>query len=101
MEYDSKTGWQTCSPEPGFPLQVVPPEHRVLRGFDVVTFSQGNAPEHSPLSCNGLAEQIGTNAFCLLGSLEEAKALLEAGRFTHSEPGPYRILAVYTVPTPA
>jgi hypothetical protein len=100
-EYLPESGWRTYTPEPSFPLQVVAPERPILRGFDVVTYSQGNAPECSPLSCNGLAEQIPTNAFCLLDSLEETKALLDAGRFTHAEPGPYRILAVYTVPLPS
>ena len=97
QEYDSETGWALYRPEPSFPLQVVPPGEKTLRGFDVVTYSQGNSPECSPLSCNGLAAEMPVNEFCLLNSLEEAKALLDAGRFTHSEPGPYRIIAVYAV----
>jgi hypothetical protein len=48
------------------------------------------------LSCNGLAAEIETNQHCLLRSLEEAQQLLESGRFDNSEPGPFRILAVYS-----
>jgi len=33
----------------------------------------------------------------LLQSFEQARALLENGTFNDSEPGPYRILAVYSV----
>ena len=95
-EYDPESRWAPYRPEPAFPLGLEPPAAKTLRGFDVVTYSQGNSPEHSPLSCNGLAAEMKVNEFCLLESLEEAKALLEAGRFTLSEPGPFRILAVYT-----
>ena len=97
QEYDPESGWAPYQPEPAFPLRVGPPETKTLRGFDVATFSYHNSVECSPLSCNGLAAEITVNEFCLLKSLEEAKALLEAGRFIPSEPGPYRILAVYTV----
>ena len=96
-EFDPESGWAAYQPEPSFPVQVVPPENKILRGFDVVTFSHRNSPECSPLSCNGLASEMPVNEFCLLKSLDEAKALLEAGRFKHSEPGPYRIIAVYAV----
>lgn len=95
-EYDPESGWVSCLPEPSIPSHIVPPVRKTLRGFDVVTYSQGHAPECSPLSCNGLAAELRTNEFCLLDSLEEAAALLESGRFKHSEPGPYRIIAVYT-----
>lgn len=94
-EYDPGVGWKPCHAEPSFPTRVEPPDTKILRGFDVVTFSQGNAHECSPLSCNGLAAEMPVNAFCLLDSLAEARALLEAGRFNDSEPGPCRILAVY------
>lgn len=97
-EYDPEgPGWEAYQPSPYFPVRVVPPEKKILRGFDVATFSHDNSVECSPLSCNGLAAEMPVNEFCLLNSLEEAKSLLEANRFTNSEPGPYRILAVYEV----
>lgn len=87
--------------DPAFPTQVLAPAAPHLEGFDVVTFSTGTSPECSPLSCNHLANEIATNAHCLLPSLEQAHDLLENGAFTHAEPGPYRIVAVYSVPWPS
>lgn len=97
QELDNDGYWRTFQPEEVFPTAVVCPRERVLEGFDVVTFYAGSAPECSPLSCNGLAATIDTNAHCLLESFAEAKRLLEDGAFRNSEPGPYRIFAVYSV----
>jgi hypothetical protein len=95
-EFDGSR-WRRFAPEPAIAIQVVTPMSKKLRGFDVVTFSCGNAPECSPLSCNGLAAEIPTNEHCLLDSFEEAKRLLSAGAFENSEPGPWRIFAVYSI----
>lgn len=73
----------------------------MLEGYDVVTFVAQTAPECSPLSCNSLASEIETNSRCLLQSVEQAQELLENGTFDDSEPGPYRIFAVYSVAWPA
>ena len=73
------------------------PFNKKLEGFDVVTFSAGMKPECSPLSCNSLVGEIETNVHCLLESIDEAKLLLEQGKFKNSEPGPYRIYAVYSL----
>jgi hypothetical protein len=69
----------------------------VLVGYDVVSFSTGTSPECSPLSCNGLAVGIQVNRHGLLDTFAEAKSRLDQGYFKNSEPGPYRIFAVYTV----
>lgn len=82
--------------EPSFKTEVVPPPAKVLEGYDVVTFSAGTRAECSPLSCNGLAADIEVNRHCLLASFERAKQLLEEGRFKNTEPGPYRVFAVYS-----
>jgi hypothetical protein len=96
-EYDVTTKkWSAYHTEPAATAQVQLPVQRALAGFDVVTFAHGN-PEHSPLSCNLLSAEFPVNDHCLLRSLEEAKASLESGRFDNSEPGPFRIFAVYTV----
>jgi len=71
-----------------------------LEGFDVVTFTAGNLPEHSPLSCNGLAENLPTNSHCLFDMFAEAETSLNSGRFEECEPGPYRIFAVFSVDWP-
>jgi hypothetical protein len=89
--------WISYGPEPSFTTTVHIPEHKVLAGFDVVNSVCRTSPECSLLSCNALADEIQTNAHCLLPDVETAKSLLEAGRFNNAEPGPYRIYAVYTV----
>ena len=97
---DDTATWEACGPEPAMHTEVVPPAVKTLYGYDVVTFSAGTSPECSPLSCNGLAAEIATNEHCLLPSLEVAKELLEAGKFDNSEPGPFRIFAVYSTDWP-
>jgi hypothetical protein len=95
QEFDG-SDWRLFHPEESFPTQVVEPENKRLEGFDVVTFFSGHAPECSPLSCNGLAKEIPTNPHCLLSSFEVAFAAIGHGKFNNSEPGPYRIFAVYS-----
>lgn len=94
LEFDSKS-WNTFAPN--FPVNVTPPARKKLEGFDVVTFFAKSSPECSPLSCNSMAEEVPTNAHCLLASFEEAERLLNSGVFNNSEPGPYRIFSVYSV----
>ncbi len=86
---EAKTQWISYGPEPSFKTTVHIPEHKVLPGFDVVNSVCCNSPECSLLSCNALAEELQTNAHCLLPEVETAKSLLEAGRFNNAEPGPY------------
>jgi hypothetical protein len=98
-QYDAdEKAWREFAPEPSLPTNVAIPEIKQLEGFDVVSFSLQNSPECSPLSCNGLARIIPVNRHCLLASFEEAVTSLEAGLFDDSEPGPFRVLTVYSVP---
>ena len=97
---ENEREWRLIEPESSFVTNVVVPKEKYLEGYDVVTCSCGNAPECSPLSCNSLASSMRVNQHCLLDSFEEAKQYLEDGRFNDSEPGPYRILAVYVVERP-
>lgn len=94
---DGKAQWCPYTREPSFPTDVCTPEQKILAGFDVVSSVSRNSPECSPLSCNSLANEIQTNAHCLLHDFETAKRLVETGRFKDSEPDPYRIYAVYTL----
>lgn len=97
QEFDEDSQqWLDFKPEE-FSTNVIPPTQRAFHGYDVLTFSVGTNPECSPLSCNHLASKIKTNSHCLLESFEEAKKDLESGKFAQSEPGPFRIFAVYTV----
>jgi hypothetical protein len=93
--------WTPFEPEPSFGTNVSLPEAKLLEGYDVVTFYVQTSPECSPLSCNSLAAEVETNTRCLLQSFEQARALLENRTFNDSEPGPYRIFAVYSVEWPA
>ena len=96
LQFDGKS-WSSFSPSGGPETSVVLPREQQLEGYDVVTFFAGSSPECSPLSCNGLAEEIPVNSHCLLSTFDEAKAHLEDGTLLKSDPGPYRIFAVYSV----
>ena len=97
-EFDENSRrWSTFKPELSLSTNVEEPKRAQLAGYDVTTFSAGTSPECSPLSCNGLAAGVTVNRHCLFESFEQAKNLLEAGKFDHSEPGPLRICAVYTL----
>jgi hypothetical protein len=95
-EFDGE-GWHAFETENSFPTNVIPPFRMQLEGFDVVTFSARTSPECSPLSCNSLADEVGTNEHCLLTSFEKAERALNEGLFENSEPGPYRIFSVLSV----
>ena len=82
-------------------LPPLPPEPDLLPydriGYDVVERSAAMGMLGfgcSPLSCNGMAESIPVNEFCLLGDLE--LALASARRFDteQPEPGPYVVIEV-------
>jgi hypothetical protein len=101
LEFEDAEGqWTLFKPEPSFTTQVIEPRSKVLEGYDVVTFSAGTSAECSPLSCNALSTEVETNQHCLLASLEQAQYFLEQGKFKDSEPGPYRIFAVYSLEWP-
>jgi hypothetical protein len=94
---DEAEQWQSFKPDDGFKTSVIVPPKKVLEGYDVVTFSVHTSPECSPLSCNNLAASVETNRHCLFASFDEAKARIEGHAFDNSEPGPFRIFAVYSV----
>ena len=95
FDEDSKK-WSTFELDASFPTSVEKPASVQLEGYDVTTFSVGT-PECSSLSCNCLTAAITVNRHCLFESFEQAKQSLEAGRFDNSEPGPFRIFAIYTL----
>ena len=97
LEFDDNDEWKPFAPEDSFTTDIQLPESKNLDGYDIVTFSQRNSAECSPLSCNLLANTIPVNKHCLLPDFENAYQLLRDGKFQHSEPGPFRIFAVYSV----
>lgn len=88
--------WNTFNPDEGLKTEVVLPPCKHLEGFDIVTYA-GGAPGCSPLSCNGFAVDINCNQYCLIETLEEAIHVLDVAKDGFGEPGPYRIIAVYSV----
>jgi hypothetical protein len=102
QEFDGdQRRWVPFEPENAFiTTNVVRPATATLMGYDIASFYARSSPECSPLSCNGLAAEIETNEHCLLASLEIARQSLEEDKFNGSEPGPYRVFAVYLVAWP-
>ncbi|MFZ1139057.1 MAG: hypothetical protein ABR881_04675 [Candidatus Sulfotelmatobacter sp.] len=96
MEFDGEA-WHPYAPDPSLPTNVAVPSRKELEGFDVVNFTARNAPECSGLSRTSLATELHTNAHCLFDSFDEAKKNVNNGAFNESEPGPYRIFAVYSL----
>ncbi len=97
-QWDAEHGeWKACNNDPDLPTNITPPDSPALLGYDVVTYSFQNAPECSPLSCNGIAAEMEVNEHCLINSLEDAIRQLETGAFDYSEPGPHRIIAMHAV----
>jgi len=67
-----------------------------LIGYDVVAIVYGL--DHSPLSCNSVAERFPVNKHCLLDSFEEAFAAISNGVFEGGcEEGMYTIFSVNLV----
>ena len=100
-EFNAGNGqWADFAADASFKTKVLIPEAKLLHGFDVVTFYARTSAECSPLSCNSLATEVATNQHCLLPSLDRAMGLLEEGKFDNTEPGPYRVFAVYSVEWP-
>ncbi len=100
LEFEETTvRWRECKLATAR-TQVVVPVRRVLEGFDIVTYHPDTGVGCSPLSCNGIAASTRTNRHCLLPSLRSATRLLEQGILSHSEPGPFRVVAVYSLPWP-
>ncbi len=52
----------------------------------------------SPLSCNGMAENIPVNEFCLLDDLGSAFAVAQRFEIEKPEPGPYVVIEVLAAP---
>ena len=98
QEFDEDTReWMMFEPEPSFGLDVVVPQCKCLEGYDVTSFTNHTSPECSPLSCNSCAKSLHTNQHCLFNTFEDAKRAIENNEFQGCEPGPYRIIAVYSV----
>lgn len=64
-----------------------------LLGYDLVV--SNDFLEHSPLSCNSVAVELGANAHCLFDTLDQARRAVDEGGFGGGcEDGVYRIMSV-------
>lgn len=88
-------------PDPHFDTDIKPPADKTLLGYDVVNFYAGNFPECSYLSCNAMYREIdGLNEYLLFPDWQNALEKLQAGVFSHCEPGPTRLIALYDTAWP-
>jgi hypothetical protein len=82
---------------PGLPSQPDLSDH-VSLGYDIVESPPLKLSilgfGCSPLSCNGMAEQIPVNRYCLLDELEQALATAKSFGTEQPEPGPYVVIEV-------
>jgi len=74
-------------------VEPLPPGFESL-GFDVVSRTCSAFFECSPLSCNGMANEVEVNCYCLVENLVEAIALAERFSRDEPEPGPYYVVDV-------
>lgn len=75
--------------------RVIVPEAGAVRllGYDVVV--SNDFLEHSPLSCNSVASELGANAHCLFDTFEQAQRAISQGGFGGGcEDGTFRIMSV-------
>lgn len=71
-------------------------------GYDVVSIEKGTAGfGHSPLSCNHMAQEISTNAHCLLDAIDVAMHTASVFSSGNVEPGPYFVVEVLRRPVAA
>lgn len=93
LEFDGEE-WLSVAADLDYSTRVRAPIEKRLAGFDVVTCCDG-PNSHSPLSCNSVADEVGTNEHCLFATKEQAELSLTSQTFAEAEPGPYRIYAVH------
>ena len=97
----NKQDWQSLSPAPSAAVEadVLTPTKAMdikLVGYDVVVFR--DYLEHSPLSCNSIAQTEAVNDHCLFDDLEQARLAIENGIFGGGcEEGIYKIFSVNSV----
>lgn len=78
--------------------EAIPPDF-IVRGFDAVSRSADDTLfEHSPLSCNHVAAELGANECCLFSSLDAALAGADLFSLDEPEPGDYYVIQVLEAP---
>lgn len=81
-----------------FDVVTIPQPNQIqFLGYDIVPFSTGIFPECSPIVCNGIGNLIEINSNCLIDSFDYAIEIIESNIMDGTEPGPYRIISVYSL----
>jgi hypothetical protein len=71
------------------------PSSFVSLGFDVVGRDYAASFECSPLSCNGMADEMTVNEFCLIRTFEDALSFAQRCGESQPEPGEYVVIRVW------
>lgn len=79
---------------PSMGVQVMDESFEKL-GYDIVMRYAGNRFEHSPLSCNGLADEYDVNSHCLIDDARKAFEIAATFEEKGAEPGPYYVVEVW------
>jgi len=90
--------WRPLSDAPSASVatEIIRPTSSRLLGYDVAVF--GDFLEHSPLSCNSVADKLPVNEYCLFNELSDAVAAINTGGFGGGcEEGIYKIFSVSVV----
>ena len=82
-------------------IKAVPiPASFVRIGYDAVGYwDEPDSPlnfDHSPLSCNYMAEEYPVNRYCLVDDRDTARAMARDFATGNCEPGPYCVVEVWT-----
>ncbi len=89
--------WSSVEPEPSFLTDVGKPQLAVLEGYDVVAVGMHSQFACSPLSCYHVAENVKPNPHCLFDTFDQAKEVMEQGKFDTTAKGLLRIVTVFRV----
>lgn len=89
--------WTTWRGDDGFETNIQLPVKKLLSGYDVVEYCMGTSHECSLIACSDLLHKWKLNSHGLFATFDGAKSAVETGLFHDHEPGPYRIIAVYTL----
>src|SRR5436190_2507921 len=81
---------------PSLPARDATPARYARLGYDVVSVGTTMGFECSPLSCNGMANELPVNPYCLVDELARAFAIARQFNAEQPEPGYYVVVEVAT-----
>ncbi len=90
IESGTETPWEF----PSLNVQTMPDTFELL-GYDVVVRDKDSYFACSPLSCNGMADEVEVNRHCLLTDEQTAFRMTRQFEESKCEPGPYCVVEVW------